>query len=73
MIFRSVTLGHQPPMTGFHIRFFVVLVLAFVIFVVVFVVIIKERTQQPNRGERESQVEIKKVVLNRVEQLGRET
>ena len=58
IIFRGVTIGHHPPMTGFHRRVFVVLVLVFVIFLVVFVVIIKERMQQPKRGERERQVEI---------------
>ena len=54
---RAVTLGHHPPMTGLHIRVFVVLALVFVIFVVVVLVIIKERMQQPNKGERERHVE----------------
>ena len=55
IIFRAVTLGHHPPMTGLYSRFFLVLV--FFIFVVVVVVIIKEQTQQTKRGERERQVE----------------
>ena len=56
IIFRAVTLGHHPPMTGLYSGFFF-LVLVFVIFVVVVVVIIKEQTQQTKRGERERQVE----------------
>ena len=58
IIFQAVTLVHHLPRIGLHITVFFVLVLVFVIFFVVIVDIIKERTQQPKRGERERQVKI---------------